>query len=117
MHDLEPYAEMVLLVSLTILLGVGSSRLAEWFRVPAPAPLGRGPGPARRLVPGPRPRAVPGPRGGRAGHRPGAGRLRRHPRPADRHRRSRGDPVRRRDAHRVAPDAAGRRWRAVARGG
>src|SRR3954470_651200 len=37
MHDLEPYAEMVLLVSLTILLGVGSSRLAEWFRVPAPA--------------------------------------------------------------------------------
>src|SRR3954451_1987341 len=37
MHDLEPYAEMVLLVSLTILLGVGSSRLAEGFRVPAPA--------------------------------------------------------------------------------
>jgi potassium/hydrogen antiporter len=37
MHDLVPYAEVVLLVALTILLAVGSNRLAEWSRVPAPA--------------------------------------------------------------------------------
>src|SRR3954463_14344960 len=37
MHDLVPFAEVVLLVALTILLAVGSNRLAEWSRIPAPA--------------------------------------------------------------------------------
>jgi cell volume regulation protein A len=37
MHDLVPFAETVLLVALTVLLAVGSNRLAEWSRIPAPA--------------------------------------------------------------------------------
>ena len=37
MHDLVPFADTVLLVALTVLLAVGSNRLAEWSRIPAPA--------------------------------------------------------------------------------
>ena len=37
MHDLVPFAVATLLVSLALLVAIGSSRLAGWIRVPAPA--------------------------------------------------------------------------------
>jgi cell volume regulation protein A len=37
MHDLVPFAVVTLLVALTVLVAVGSNRVAEWVRVPAPA--------------------------------------------------------------------------------
>ena len=37
MHDLVPDGQVVLLVASTLLVALGSSRLAEWALVPAPA--------------------------------------------------------------------------------
>ena len=37
MHDLVHFAVITLLVSLALLVAVGSQRVAEWVRIPAPA--------------------------------------------------------------------------------
>ena len=97
MHDVIPFALVVVVAALALLAAVGSSRISEWVRDPHPGHL-----PGRRLGlrrPLPRPRLAVDPR-----------------RPAHRHGRAGADPLRRRHAHRARPLPPGRRRRRLARG-
>ena len=37
MHDVVPFALVVVVAALALLAAVGSSRISEWVRIPAPA--------------------------------------------------------------------------------